>query len=258
MDISFFKENGYQIVKGLIDVNVIEDIRGFLEEEKDLSLNQIKSLIPFKDYGELVEKTRKAFEDKNKFDSMGFDEKKILCGHFRLEASLSEKLLEIPKNNNVRKLISLLLPNQNHHLHLPPAARFILKNNEYAGVPNHQDISYNKHLDDFVIMWVPFVNIDDDCGGVLVHHGSGFLKEQLTNFEKKFWLNGIPAEGFKEVHCKMQPGDVLLLNKYVIHRSMANVSNRIRYSVDYRFFGENTTSLKHYYDLKNSKTVAPS
>ena len=56
MDTSFFRENGYQIVKGLIDPNIICDIKIFLNEEKDSSLNKIKTTIPFENYEELIKK----------------------------------------------------------------------------------------------------------------------------------------------------------------------------------------------------------
>jgi hypothetical protein len=38
---------------------------------------------------------------------------------------------------------------------------------------------------------------------------------------------------------------------------MPNVSDHIRFSVDYRFFGRNQTSSKHVLDMQSWKVVAP-
>jgi ectoine hydroxylase-related dioxygenase (phytanoyl-CoA dioxygenase family) len=55
----------------------------------------------------------------------------------------------------------------------------------------------------------------------------------------------------------MRPGDVLALNPMVIHRSMPNRSERTRFSIDFRFFGDADTSAKHFLDLRTWQVVAP-
>src|SRR5690606_32029103 len=140
-------------------------------------------------------------------------------------------------------------------LHLPPTARFILPQNVHAAVPPHQDISYNKHVEDFFVLWIPYCKIDDHCGGVIVHKGTGQLPEQLQNFDRKFWLQVVPDLGYEKIHCTMYVGDALLLNKWVVHESAGNTSDRIRYSSDFRFFCG--PSSKHYLDLKDWTVVAP-
>ena len=143
-------------------------------------------------------------------------------------------------------------------MHLPPAARFILPGNTLAGVPPHQDLSYNRHLSSFITVWVPMVPVDDSCGGIAVYEGSGFLPEQqVAHATSDFWLDPLVTDGFTEIHWNMAPGDVLVLNSRIIHRSLPNLSDRIRLSVDYRFFGEGTSSTKHFLDLRTWDLVAP-
>lgn len=255
MDLSFFKEHGYQVLKNLFPKKTIETIREFLTKEKDDTLNLINKVVPFKNSSDLISKIQKYYEDEPSFEALDPSIKSMLSGHFSLQARLSPILHLVPKTPKVQEIYQSLLPGQKPRMHLPPTARFVLPGNYFAGVPPHQDVSYNKHVDDFFVIWVPFCNIDDKCGGVIVHHGTGYLPEQLTSYEKKFWLQAVPETGGKKIHCTMEAGDALLLNKWVVHESALNTSDRIRFSSDFRFFCGNSS--KHYLDMETWQTIAP-
>lgn len=137
---------------------------------------------------------------------------------------------------------------------MPPAARWILPSNEKAAVPAHQDISYNSHMSNFIVCWVPFVDIDDECGGVLVYDGTGKLG-RLDVENGEFWLEGLDTNSYIGEHKKIKKGDVLLLNPYVLHESFPNTSKHIRFSCDFRFFGENDTSTKSFLDMSSNIIV---
>ena len=47
----------------------------------------------------------------------------------------------------------------------------------------------------------------------------------------------------------MNPRDILLLNTQTVHQSRPNISNTVITSIDYRFFGLNGKSSKHFLDL---------
>jgi ectoine hydroxylase-related dioxygenase (phytanoyl-CoA dioxygenase family) len=53
----------------------------------------------------------------------------------------------------------------------------------------------------------------------------------------------------------MEPGDALLFGPHLIHRSVANTSNRIRYSVDCRWFGGESPALRQFYDVERRQVV---
>ena len=53
------------------------------------------------------------------------------------------------------------------------------------------------------------------------------------------------------------PGDIVVMGNETVHASMANLSSRTRLSVDFRFFGEDSRSSKHYLDLAERRVVAP-
>jgi ectoine hydroxylase-related dioxygenase (phytanoyl-CoA dioxygenase family) len=257
IDLSFFKKHGYQILKGIFPKEIIEPIASFLAQEKDKTLSKIKDFIDFQEPKDLIARIQRIADDDQAFQSLEPQQRNMLSGHFSLEARLSPILHAIPQSAAILDLCAQLLPGQEPRMHMPPTARFVLPGNYFAGVPAHQDVSYNKHIQDFFVVWVPFCAIDDDCGGVMVHHGSGYLPEQIQSPAKKFWLQPVPDYGYEKIHCKMDIGDALLLNKWVVHQSMPNFSDRIRYSSDFRFFGSATTSEKHYLDIAKGEVVAP-
>ena len=90
-----------------------------------------------------------------------------------------------------------------------------------------------------------------------VFEGSGKPVELLEDRDQKFWLKGVPTDGYNKVHCTMDVGDALLLNKWIIHESVANTSNRIRYSIDFRFFSGRESSSKHLLDMQSWRVVEP-
>jgi ectoine hydroxylase-related dioxygenase (phytanoyl-CoA dioxygenase family) len=236
-DTQFFVKHGYQVFKNVLDKNLLFNIKSYLTEEMNASLAEI--------------------QDDN--DVENNDAKDHLCaGHFPLKVRLSTFLWEIPKQNNFQKVISALLNSSKLYMHMPPTARFVLPENVDASVPPHQDISYNKHLTDFVVIWVPLVDIDMNCGGVGIFENGHIKQELLKDQESEgFWLKGIDLHDNQIIHCKMEVGDVLALDKWVVHKSMPNHSRTPRLSIDYRFFGESSSSEKHYLDLQNMTIVAP-
>lgn len=255
INISFLKNNGYQIVKGLIPTETIAEARDFLQEEAGKQMETLRQKISFSDTDELIDKTGKIVQDPTLFNQYDEQTRNLLTGHFPVEVRLSEKILAIIKLKQVQTLISNIFETQDICMHMPPTTRFILPRNIHAGVPPHQDISYNKHIENFVVLWCPLVDIDDECGGVVVHHGSGFIDEQLKSFERKFWLKGIQDMGYKKVHCKMKVGDALILNPYIVHESKGNSSNKTRFSIDFRFFPKSVNSTKYFLDCKTNKVI---
>jgi ectoine hydroxylase-related dioxygenase (phytanoyl-CoA dioxygenase family) len=178
-----------------------------------------------------------------------------MTGHFPLDIRLSPELWRVPKLATVKHLLKDILGAQ-LYMHLPPTARFVLPGNNRAAVPPHRDISYNAHMRNFVTFWVPLVDIDDLCGGVTVYEGSQREVVQAESTEN-FWLKGVPTDGYEPVHCKMRVGDALLMSHTMLHGSVANRSDHIRCSIDYRFFGGPHRSSKHVLDLRSWLVCEP-
>ena len=115
-------------------------------------------------------------------------------------------------------------------------------------VPWHQDSAYLKDGAEKTTQpaaWIPFLDVNKNNGCMQVVPG-GHRPERVLNhkLEKKdgsvkdSWYlfieeKDIPEE--KVVTCEMKAGSVLFLHQLVPHRSLENLSDDVRWSVDLRF-----------------------
>ncbi len=251
-----FRRNGYLIVRGILDTAVLTDVRRFLESRISREVALACEEIGCRNPADFVSYIGKQADTSGEGLSKGTRD--TLSGHFSLKTRLSQELWRVPRSPLLKRLLQDVLTAKRLYMHMPPTARFVLPGNLYAGVPAHQDISYNHHMTDFVTLWVPFVNIDSQCGGVRVFKGSNTGGEFLDSAEKeKFWLKSVPSDGFEAERCEMRVGDVLLLSKWMLHESMPTLSDRIRISTDFRFFSESERSTKHFLDMQSWKVIEP-
>jgi len=259
MNTEFFDVYGYQIFDGVVPLPLIEEIHTLLEIDAHASLRKAFAEIDCSEEASVLEKidsiARALGDDGNRLNKGSKD---ALSGHISLATRLSPELRKIPSVPGVLEIVRKLLRTDTIFMHMPPTARFVLPGNLHAAVPPHQDAVYNQHMADFLVIWVPLVDIDDDCGGVVVYENTGSLpQQQLGPNSSAFWQEGVDVSRFTPVHCKLRRGDILALNKFVVHASMPNRSTRTRYSIDHRFFGSEDLSTKHYLDLKNQVVIAP-
>jgi hypothetical protein len=193
--------------------------------------------------------------------SVPAEDRHVLLGHFPLPVRLGEALWQVPASLADQPLLYDLLGATKLFVHMPPTARFVLPRNVKAAVPAHQDISYNKHLGPFCVVWVPLVAIDAACGGMAVFprtQGRGELFAGATVAPADGWIPGIDTATLERVELHpLSPGDVVVMSSETVHESMPNRSARTRLSVDFRFFGDNSHSSKHYLDLAQRRVIAP-
>lgn len=251
-DLSFFKKEGFQVVRSVIPVALIDAIYAFLHSKKELSLQDLKKVLKTED---LVTALNKLVHDPEKIKTYDRPVQMAFSGHFDVDTRLNPLLQSVAHLPEVRALFDAIFPKQKPFMHLPPTARFVLPGNAFAAVPPHQDISYNEQVDDFFVMWVPLCSIDDQRGGVKIFQGTNLNKQFPVGKDQGFWLSGIENLNAKEVHYHMEKGDVLLLNKWIVHASMPNTSDVARLSVDYRFF--HGPSKKHALDILENKVLDP-
>ena len=103
----------------------------------------------------------------------------IFLGHFPLEVRLAEPLREIPRFINTHPLLFDLLATQRLFAHMPPTARYVLPHCSLAHVPPHQDISYNRHMGEFLRRVGALVPIDSACGGMAVYPRTQYKEEMV-------------------------------------------------------------------------------
>ncbi|HEX2652026.1 MAG TPA: phytanoyl-CoA dioxygenase family protein [Xanthobacteraceae bacterium] len=249
-DITFFEREGYQVFRNVLPSHVTEMLRQLLYSQVDSMLDLLSKFGVPRD-PKLAGHEIRALLSSPRADELDHPTRVLMTGHFPTQIRLSESFWEIAKTPSLRAILAAIFQTDRLFMHLPPMARYVLPGNLEAGVPPHQDISYNTHMSDFVTVWLPLVPIDSICGGVTIYEG---LKEGTIPATKTVrngvWIEGIQTEGLRPVDCApMELGDVLIFNPYVIHGSMPNVSDRIRLSIDCRFFSGATHSNKHYLDM---------
>lgn len=252
IDTTFFNENGFQIFKNVIPIEVINSLKVFLQSHIEYQVKEACSEIQCHTKDQFIPSVSAMVDDRMEINMLSKRTRDTITGHFSVETRLAHELWQIPLQSLLKNIVKKILNTDRLFLHMPPVARFILPYNHFAIVPPHQDISYNKHMSDFVTVWVPLVDVDEKCGGVAVYQGSGNEPEiPTTQTKNQFWLQSVPFDRFSRISCQMNAGDVLFLNKWIIHESMPNYADHTRISIDFRFFGYQDKSSKPFLDLQN-------
>lgn len=252
-DIDRLKQHGFQLFRELLSPVAVGSIRAFLESEHIACEREIRKALAI-----APTETMKDFVGRNlpTLDQVPADIRNTLFGHFPLQTRLSEKLWPVADAPALRDVLEFYFDSTQLRMHMPPAARYVPPDYPYAAVPAHQDAAYNRHMTDFLAVWVPLVAIDSDCGGVGIYEGTGnapVLEPRPSPVP--YWLGAVPTDGLTLLQHDMKPGDALIFNPFVIHASMPNRSARTRYSIDYRFFSGPST--KHYLDLQTRAVIPP-
>ena len=98
----------------------------------------------------------------------------------------------------------------------------------------------------------------DERYGVNILEGSHRFGP-LPHEDGVLWGKRLPRERLKERcierHIEMLPGDVLIFGPNLVHYSHANTSDRVRCSIDSRWFGSDTATTRQYYDLDAKRVV---
>ena len=255
---SQFREKGYQLFHNVISPEVAALLHRILASEVDKILVLLGRVGVEPDISTAATDIV-ALLNSPAADRLDRDTRVLMTGHFPTQLRLSQTFWENPRTQALHDIIKASLGSDRLRMHMPPMARFVLPNNSQAGVPPHQDASYNDHMRDFVTVWVPLVEIDEQCGGVTIYDGRTDGIIPATKLAQNgVWIEGVSVQGLTALNCvPMVPGDILIFNPYVVHGSMPNISKKIRFSIDCRFFGGAAQSSKHYLDMTTWSVVAP-
>jgi hypothetical protein len=257
-----FEREGLVVARNVLPAEVIRGVADFLRsslEEVDRALRQFGFSLHDADAAvrltALMDDPRAGLTERDRH---------MFLGHFPLEVRLAEPLRAIPRFLNTHPLLFELLSTRRLYAHMPPTARYVLPRCSLARVPLHQDISYNRHMDDFCVVWVPLVPIDMACGGMAAYARTHDARELVLDRQQAAadgWLPPIdeasadPSQ--RVVLAPLEVGDLVVMTRRTLHESMPNLSDRMRLSCDFRFFGEQSHSTKHYLDIAADKVVAP-
>ena len=103
----------------------------------------------------------------------------------------------------------------------------------YYKTPPHRD-SYSVGLTEGAVVWSPLTEITKDMGPLEIIPGSHIKKQNLLRYEKSFGLEaGTKDEDFFPL--SIEPGSAVIFHMNLVHRSGNNISDRIRYSMNFRY-----------------------
>lgn len=186
------------------------------------------------------------------------DMQHLMRGEFPLEVRQRDELLLLAGEAPLTALLRRLIGSPTLRLHFPPMLRFKVPGVSRSEVPLHQDGPYFQHISEFATVWLPFCPIDAACGGVNVLEGSHRLGPQ-PHGQATLWGNYLDRRDgharFTDRHIEMEPGDALIFGPHLLHYSHPNTSERVRCSVDSRWFGARTPSSRQYYDVERAELV---
>jgi hypothetical protein len=256
---SQFREKGYQLFNNVISPELVARLHRVLASEVDKILGLLGRVGVEPDIAMAARDIVALLNSPCPASELDLGTRALMTGHFPTKLRLSKTFWEIPRTQALQDILKAALGSDRLRMHMPPMARFILPNNSEAGVPAHQDASYNGHMNGFVTVWMPLVEINDECGGVTIYEGRKDGVIATTKLvQNGVWIEAVSVQGLTPVNCvPMAPGDALIFDPFVVHGSMPNISKKIRFSIDCRFFGADAETSKHYLDMTTWSVVAP-
>lgn len=121
-------------------------------------------------------------------------------------------------------------------------ARLVFPENRDWSTPPHQDYVNNQGTPDLYACWIPLSDCPQAMGSLAVLEGSHTLGLQPVEYAlgAGHRQTTLPAEveALDWVASDLELGDVLVFHSLTIHKALANDTERMRISVDFRFQAE--------------------
>lgn len=217
-----FEEDGYLFLRQVVDRRLLLDVRadiasvcarhGWFKSGSD-PMDAIPSVAP------CVEGEDRYFEV--------YDEVQKL-----------EAFHAVPHHRTVRRCMTALL-GDSAFPHPLSIARLVFPANTQWTTPPHQDYPNNQGTKDLYACWMPLGDCPVELGSLSILRGShrfgvapleyslgaGNRRARLdAQFKQLDWVGG-----------DFELGDAIIFHSLTVHRSLPNLSDRMRLSVDYRF-----------------------
>ena len=163
----------------------------------------------------------------------------------------SQSIFTLIKNKKIIHIISKILgpeissnPCQNSRIKQPEKAisKRNLNNGLVGRTPWHQDAGVlnkkGQHGTDLVTCWIPFTKTRKKNGcmlGVKSSHKLGLVNHDYGSKGQVEVIGKERIKNFQTMALEADIGDIILLNKYLIHCSLPNKSKKFRISMDLRY-----------------------
>lgn len=195
-----------------------------------------------------------------RYATLSADHKHLVRGELPLSCRIEPLLRAICDEPRLVALVRALLDDAAIRMHHPPSIRVSRPAMTSSLVPLHKDEDYVTHIGEFVTVWLPLCSIDELLGGLAIvprSCPSGALHPPRLGAEGIWHDEAVDVPENRRTFIPCEIGDIIVFGPKLLHGSRPNRSNRIRYSIDYRFFPSRQPTSKHYYDLEHRVVIAP-
>ena len=238
-EIKFYKKNGYLLVTGLINHdlinNVLNTVLGLISKYDSKEKKGVLKITSWED--EKLHKIMIRLRQQNpKIFSAIYDATRLSIATYKLlheskTVNCIEQLLNQPQSGICSRAIFVRMD--------PP-------NDKRSSYGWHQDGSYtdfNTIGDNALATWIPLTHNSEINGSLKICEGGShkqgkietneFREEQ--NFVRQFPVPDKFIDKYKIINIDVSPGDILFIHMHLIHRSGKNVSSKIRFTATTRF-----------------------
>jgi len=247
----------YVLVRNVLSKDEVAHFNEWFCAEKEVALAALTNKLGFRSTDAAVSFVRDlSFEDGDRAN-LDRETKLLATGFLNAEARLSDYLRSFIIRSRIPVVVADVLQSSSPRMHYPPIPRYVLPGTKVGLIKPHQDVSYNRHLSDFIVGWIPFVEINDRCGGITVYPDASQSIEMVAATNATEWLYFPPINVSQEnaLHIEMDAGDMLLMSKWLVHASRPNASSTDRVSLSMRFFPGTVDSERPYLDLEQGNVV---
>ena len=233
-----FTDQGFLLLRGLIDEQALQAVREALERQVDVVLNGLYKDGFISDRGLGLPFARRLAVAGREVNRYGRGWTETLAGPAVFALHHQPALLAL-----LRELLGPVVAGH-RQFNIRPK----LPGQDLTTVPWHQDSGYygpQTAVDTIPTVWVPLVAVDADNGCMQIvprSHREGLRTHDTEATEAAFLrLRGEPDPA-RVLTVPMEPGDVLVMHNLLWHRSLANTSDGVRWSLDLRFYSPATAN----------------
>ncbi|XP_045198092.2 uncharacterized protein LOC123552472 [Mercenaria mercenaria] len=262
-EIRKFFTKGYVVVNDFFKPSELEPVKDAINQYVDVLANKLyeagKIKDPYSDHGYLDRlcKLEEEFPGAN-----------ILC--FKQMGSVPQALKDLWSNERLLNVVEQLIgpdiagnPVWNLRTKTPK--------NEATTVPWHQDCSYTDNSSYNVLIptaWIPFLDTDENNGclqiienghqpGLVARHQCCWGGTWYTMLEEEEMVNTLGIDVKKQLKTlPIKYGSMVLFNNVIPHRSLDNLSDHVRWSVDLRW--QRPSDPACFYGLKDAVVMRSS
>lgn len=229
-----YLEEGYLVAKKLLDADSLNELSRDLDErvsgvaKKLHAEGRLSALCDDVPFDRRLAALCRAAKDSNSARE--------------LWRSVELKYFDIPTNGMFRMMSHPALLDVVEQI-IGPEILFHPQSNVRAKLPRHDEGLVPWHQDSvglspdsektFIVnFWIPLVDVTMDMGGMQVMRGKHHKGPELS---KEFAIADSKLPKDEIVDCPIPRCGALMIQKRTIHRSVPNTSEKVRWSLDFRF-----------------------